>query len=116
MMRFLSTRLSFAKFAFSHSHVKPYHGKSYDEIRKDRAHIMPADAAHYYKEPVLAVQGHKEFVYDDKGKEYIDLIGGISCMNIGHSHPRLNKIFKEQAPKLLSVSSHYVNEYQGLYA
>jgi len=44
----------------------------------------------------LVVEGHQEFLYDQNGKEYIDLMGGISCMNIGHSHPRITKIYQPE--------------------
>lgn len=34
-------------------------------------------------------------------------------MNVGHSHPRLTKIFHEQSEKLLNLSSRYTHPYQG---
>ena len=43
------------------------------------------------------------FLYDDKGKEYIDLIAGISVCNIGHNHPAVVKAIKEQADDFLHV-------------
>ena len=67
----------------------------------------------YYNEPFLAVQGKGQYLYDDKGDQYLDLVGGISCVSVGHSHPRLNKIFADQAQKLLHISAVYCNEYEG---
>jgi len=43
------------------------------------------------------------YIYDADGKEYIDLIGGISVCNIGHCHPAVVKAIKEQADKYLHV-------------
>ncbi|MEO6313355.1 MAG: aspartate aminotransferase family protein [Chitinophagaceae bacterium] len=42
-------------------------------------------------------------LYDVDGKEYLDLIGGISVCNIGHCHPAVVKAIKEQADKYLHV-------------
>ena len=35
-------------------------------------------------------------LYDTNGKEYIDLIGGISVANIGHRHPKVIEAIKKQ--------------------
>lgn len=43
------------------------------------------------------------FLYDETGKEYIDLIAGISVCNIGHNHPAVVKAIKEQADDFLHV-------------
>lgn len=72
---------------------RPYTGKNYDAVKAERQHLFPL-YMHYYKEPFFAVEAYEEFVFDEKGKRYIDLIGGISCVNIGHSHPRLAKIYQ----------------------
>ena len=39
------------------------------------------------------------FLYDPRGKEYIDLIAGVSVSNLGHRHPAVVKAVKEQADK-----------------
>jgi acetylornithine/N-succinyldiaminopimelate aminotransferase len=43
------------------------------------------------------------FLYDVSGKEYIDLIGGISVCNTGHRHPRVVQAIKDQADQYLHV-------------
>jgi len=35
-------------------------------------------------------------LYDTNGKEYIDLIGGISVANTGHRHPKVIEAIKKQ--------------------
>ena len=42
-------------------------------------------------------------LYDAKGKEYIDLIGGISVANIGHRHPKVVDAIKKQLDAYLHV-------------
>lgn len=103
------------RVGFATHHPRPYTGRSYQDIRKDEAFIAPV-YTHYYKDPFLPVEGRQEFLYDHQGREYIDLIGGISCMNIGHSHPRITKIYQEEKDRLLNLSSYYTHAYQGEYA
>ena len=42
-------------------------------------------------------------LYDKKGKEYIDLIAGISVCNVGHRHPKVIKAIKKQADNYLHL-------------
>jgi acetylornithine/N-succinyldiaminopimelate aminotransferase len=42
-------------------------------------------------------------LYDVNGKEYIDLIGGISVANIGHRHPKVIEAIKKQLDTYLHV-------------
>ncbi|MEX2589376.1 MAG: aspartate aminotransferase family protein [Chitinophagales bacterium] len=50
------------------------------------------------------------YLYDTKGKQYIDLISGISVSNVGHCHPKVVKAVQEQAEKFmfLMVYGEYV--------
>jgi acetylornithine/succinyldiaminopimelate/putrescine aminotransferase len=41
------------------------------------------------------------YLYDTKGKKYIDLIAGISVSNLGHSHPNVTAAIKDQTDKYL---------------
>ena len=42
-------------------------------------------------------------MWDINGKEYIDLIGGISVCNVGHRHPKVIEAIKDQLDKYLHV-------------
>jgi len=42
-------------------------------------------------------------LYDINGKEYIDLIGGISVANIGHRHPKVIEAIKKQLDAYMHV-------------
>ncbi len=47
--------------------------------------------------------GKGVYLYDDKGKEYIDMISGIAVSNLGHGNPAILKAIKEQIDKHLHV-------------
>lgn len=43
------------------------------------------------------------YMYDNKGKSYIDLISGVSVSNVGHSHPEVVKAVKCQVEKYMHL-------------
>lgn len=49
------------------------------------------------------VQALGSKLYDESGKEYLDLIGGISVCNVGHCHPKVVAAIKAQADQYLHV-------------
>ncbi len=65
----------------------------------------------------LAVQSARGCrLYDFEGREYIDLLAGISVCNLGHSHPEIVDCIKRQAEKLIHVSNLFYQEEQVLLA
>ncbi len=49
--------------------------------------------------PVFATRAEGAFLWDADGHRYIDLAGGVGCMNVGHSHPRVVAAITEQASR-----------------
>jgi acetylornithine/N-succinyldiaminopimelate aminotransferase len=49
------------------------------------------------------VKAEGTVLYDADGKEYLDLIGGISVCNTGHRHPKVVEAIKQQADQYLHV-------------
>lgn len=43
----------------------------------------------YYAEPVQLVRAKGSRVWDSEGTEYLDIIGGIVTISVGHNHPRI---------------------------
>jgi acetylornithine aminotransferase len=52
--------------------------------------------------PVKA-QGSK--IWDDQGREYLDLYGGHAVISIGHNHPHFNQRIKDQLEKIAFYSN-----------
>jgi acetylornithine/N-succinyldiaminopimelate aminotransferase len=54
------------------------------------------------------------YLYDRQGKQYIDLVSGVSVSNIGHRHPKVIKAIHEQVDKYLHVMVYgeYIQEPQ----
>jgi acetylornithine/N-succinyldiaminopimelate aminotransferase len=49
------------------------------------------------------VKAEGTLLYDSVGKEYIDLIGGISVANVGHRHPKVIEAIQKQLDAYLHI-------------
>jgi acetylornithine/succinyldiaminopimelate/putrescine aminotransferase len=49
------------------------------------------------------VKAEGALLFDSSGKQYIDLIGGISVANIGHRHPKILAAIKDQLDAYLHI-------------
>jgi acetylornithine/N-succinyldiaminopimelate aminotransferase len=63
---------------------------------------------HTYNRPGFVLErGEGMYVYDTEGKAYLDFLGGIAVNALGHSHPVIQRVIQDQAPKLMHVSNLY---------
>ncbi len=60
---------------------------SYDAIRAVRSTKINPALLTYYRRPLLMVRGERQFLFDDQGKRYLDMFGGIVTVSVGHCHP-----------------------------
>jgi len=66
----------------------------------------------YRTQPIALVRGEGTWVFDADGKRYLDFIGGIATVSVGHANPRVQKALMEQAKLLWHASNLYVTEPQ----
>ena len=67
----------------------------------EAASVMPT----YKRMPVEFVKGEGALLWDDQGREYLDLLAGIAVDNAGHCHPAVVAAVREQVGKLIHVSN-----------
>src|SRR5690349_17134654 len=67
----------------------------------------------YARYPLALARGKGCYVYDLEGKRYLDFITGIGVSGLGHAHPRIVKVIRDQARLLLHTSNLYYHQYQG---
>ena len=60
--------------------------------------------------------GKGMYLYDDSGKEYLDLVAGIAVNVLGYAHPKWTAAMQEQVGKLVHVSNLYHIKEQALAA
>jgi acetylornithine/N-succinyldiaminopimelate aminotransferase len=70
----------------------------------------------YARYPLGLARGKGVYLYDFDGKKYLDLLSGLGVNALGHAHPRIVKVIRDQAAKVIHLSNLYYNEYQGLLA
>ncbi|MBS9424236.1 bifunctional acetylornithine/succinyldiaminopimelate transaminase [Photorhabdus caribbeanensis] len=58
----------------------------------------------------IPVRGQGSRVWDQQGKEYIDFAGGIAVVALGHCHPVLLDVLRQQGEKLWHISNIFTNE------
>jgi acetylornithine/LysW-gamma-L-lysine aminotransferase len=69
----------------------------------------------YQKFPVKIVRGSGALVYDEKGKEYIDLAGGYGVAIVGHVNPAVTSAIIEQANKIIIGHGSFYNDTREKY-
>src|SRR5712664_1102392 len=62
--------------------------------------------------PVTFVRGRGCLVYDDAGREYLDLVAGIAVNVLGHAHPEVAAAVASQAHALIHASNLYFTQPQ----
>jgi acetylornithine aminotransferase/acetylornithine/N-succinyldiaminopimelate aminotransferase len=66
----------------------------------------------YERQPILFVRGRGVYLWDSRGKRYLDFLSGIGVNALGHNHPAIQAAIKRQATRLIHVSNLFFHEYQ----
>jgi acetylornithine/N-succinyldiaminopimelate aminotransferase len=66
----------------------------------------------YRSQPIALVRGEGTHVWDADGKQYLDFIGGIATVSVGHANPRVRDALMAQAQLIWHASNLYVTEPQ----
>src|SRR5215470_17157300 len=81
-------------------------------VALEKQHVLQ----NYARYPLVLARGKGCYLYDTAGKRYLDLMSGIGVNALGHAHPRLMKVLRDQARKMIHCSNLYYHEYQGRLA
>jgi len=86
-------------------------------VRVDAPAAIRAEARHlmntYKRPPVVFTHGKGCYLYDHRGRAYLDFLGGIAVNALGHAHPRVVGAVRQQAARGIHISNLYHNPYQG---
>lgn len=61
----------------------------------------------YGRFPLVLEHGEGVYLYDEKGKKYLDMYAGIAVNALGYAHPTLTTALQEQVEKMMHVSNYY---------
>jgi len=81
----------------------------FDEIAQlEKQFLIPT----YDRLPILAVRGEGCYLYDDRGRKYLDFLGGLAVNDLGYAHPEVLAVLRDEAETLLHVSNLLYHPYQ----
>jgi acetylornithine/N-succinyldiaminopimelate aminotransferase len=59
---------------------------------------------------VMFVRGEGTELWDSNGKRYLDFLGGLAVVSLGHSNPRITEVISQQAGTLMHVSNLFATD------
>ena len=94
----------------------PYTGPSAAAVLAQRKQFLNPGLFLYYKQPIMIVEGKMQYVWDDTGKRYLDGLGGIVTVSVGHCHPHVLQAINAQNATLQHSTTIYLNPNIGAFA
>ena len=87
----------------------PYHGPSPEEVLAMRKEFLSPAIFHYYRKPIMIVEGKGQYLFDQTGRRYLDGFGGIVTVSVGHCHPEVVKAANLQNETIQHTTTIYLN-------
>ena len=95
---------------------RPYHGPTADEVLALRREFLNPGIFLYYGKPLMLVEGWMQYVWDETGKRYLDALGGIVTISVGHRHPQVIDAARAQLETLQHSTTIHLHPAAGEYA
>ncbi|HEX9165505.1 MAG TPA: aspartate aminotransferase family protein [Gemmatimonadales bacterium] len=88
---------------------RPYAGPSREEVLALRKRVCNPAIFTIYRDPLMIVEGHKQYVFDETGRRYLDFFAGIVTLSCGHSHPKVVARVRDQLETLQHTTTIYLH-------
>lgn len=62
----------------------------------------------FYETPPEIVRGRGKYLFDAEGRRYLDCVGGVSVLAVGHSHPEVVEAVRRQVGELAHTTTLYL--------
>jgi alanine-glyoxylate transaminase/(R)-3-amino-2-methylpropionate-pyruvate transaminase len=95
---------------------KPYTGKSAAEVLRLRRQFLNPGIFLTYKKPIMLVEGKGQYLFDETGQRYLDGLGGIVTVSVGHCHPHVVEAIRRQNETLQHSTTIYLHPNIAEYA
>ena len=86
-----------------------YDGPSRQQVLIDRQRFCNPAIFTLYSEPLMIVEGHLQYLFDETGRRYLDMLAGISTVSCGHCHPQVTQRVSRQLQRLQHASTIYLH-------
>lgn len=104
-----SARTTYPQLPVCNHSPEPYTGPARQEVIALRQQYLTPGLITYYKEPLMVVEGHMQYLWDETGKRYLDGFAGIVTVSVGHCHPAIVEKVREQVGRLQHVTTIYLH-------
>ncbi len=81
-----------------------------EELKKKREKFIVPGVKHMYVDPPHFVKGKGQYLYDETGREYLDMFAGIVTVSVGHCHPKVTQRTVEQVQTLQHTSTIFMTQ------
>ncbi len=88
---------------------RPYGGPSSAEVLAMRKQFANPAIFTLYKDPIMIVEGHMQWLFDERGRRYLDMFAGIVTVSCGHCHPKITKAIHDQVDTLQHGTTIYMH-------
>jgi alanine-glyoxylate transaminase / (R)-3-amino-2-methylpropionate-pyruvate transaminase len=88
---------------------RPYTGPSREEVLAMRREFTSPAIFTIYRDPLMIVEGHMQYMWDETGKRYLDMFAGIVTVSCGHCHPKVTKAIHEQVDTIQHTTTIYLH-------
>lgn len=88
---------------------QPYTGPSAEEVLAMRKEFLSPAIFAYYKRPIMIVEGKQQYLFDEKGRRYVDAFAGIVTVSVGHCHPHVMAAVNAQNALLQHTTTIYLH-------
>ncbi|HET7248838.1 MAG TPA: aspartate aminotransferase family protein [Gemmatimonadales bacterium] len=95
---------------------RPYSGPTRQDVLATRRQFANPGIFTIYREPLMLVEGYRQYLFDETGRRYLDLFAGIATVACGHAHPVVTKRVEAQLELLGHTSTIYLHPLMGEFA
>jgi alanine-glyoxylate transaminase/(R)-3-amino-2-methylpropionate-pyruvate transaminase len=86
-----------------------YTGPAKDEVLAMRREFLTPALLTYYKDPIMIVEGKMQYLFDEKGRRFLDAFAGIVTVSVGHCHSKVVEAVKRQNELLQHTTTIYLH-------
>uniref|UniRef100_A0A383WHZ5 alanine--glyoxylate transaminase n=1 Tax=Tetradesmus obliquus TaxID=3088 RepID=A0A383WHZ5_TETOB len=94
----------------------PYTGPSKEEVIALRKKYLSPAMFWHFREPVMITEGKMQYLFDEKGRRYLDAFAGIVTVSVGHCHPEVVAAVDRQNSLLQHTTTIFLNNEIAEYA
>jgi alanine-glyoxylate transaminase / (R)-3-amino-2-methylpropionate-pyruvate transaminase len=84
--------------------------------RREKYYAASQRAFVPYKTPTIFQRGEMQYLWDEKGRKYIDLLGMNVCVSVGHAHPKVTAAVTEQIKEMQHCTTMFYHPVPAHYA